>query len=396
MISGGQLYHIVDGEDQTCSLHNRRVHFGQIVLGRTSSPYIGQFRARELDGESPAVAIGQVFKLMAAPWQQLGDALTLRCIDAARYFFCSALNACAPSHTANAIYEEMVSARFEACREQARFKVKELITPYQSPFPITKNPLYRSNLRSCDLRAIDETARIEGPLQNIEEAANLARRPEHNVLNAAAVYYEIAVHTFIDNVMTLTVENCVMTPLKDMFSIQQALQLDDASFAAITAEPNEVVAGRNRAAEDLLVLREVLEVCNRHIFYADTNPVEIVPHVNPVRANTLHRADAPTASSPKLPASSEGLLVVSRQDPAMQTPPRTPENGIRERSTALQTPPPIDETSVAVRHFFSSGSDASITPQIDRGEQPSLPHNGIRTARRRQPQHRGIFANDNI
>lgn len=58
-----------------------------------------------------------------------------------------------------------------------------------------------------------------------------------------------------------------MTPLKDLFSIQQALQLDDASFATITAEPNEVVVSRNRAAEDLLVLREVLEVCNRHIFY---------------------------------------------------------------------------------------------------------------------------------
>lgn len=128
----------------------------------------------------------------------------------------------------------------------------------------------------------------------------------------------------------------------------------------------------------------------------DTSPVEVVPNGDPVQANTLHCANAPVASSPQLPASSEGLLVISRQDASIRTPPKTPESGTRERSTVLGTPTPIDESSVAVRHFFSPGSDTSSTPQIDRGERPSLTNNGIRTARRRQQQHRSIFANNNI
>ncbi|CAK1363890.1 unnamed protein product [Cercospora beticola] len=410
MIDDGQLYHIVDGETRTCSVHDRSVHSGEIVLGRTTSPlcvsyqnmakavlhYIGQFRAQELDGEPPAVAIGQVFRLMATPWQHLGDALAIRCIDAARYFFCSALNACAPSHTANAIYERMVASRFESCRGRVRLKVKELTTPYQSPFPITKNPLYRSNLRSYDLKAIDETARLEGPLRNIEEAANLARRPEHNVLNAAAVYYEIAVHTFIDNIMTLAIENCIMTPLKDMFNVRKALQLDDASFAAITAEPNEVVTSRKSSAEDLQVFTEVLEVCNRHKFFAGTNSLEEDSSADHVQLNNIHRAATPTTSPAKLRASSDGLLAVSRQDAAMRTPPRNPENDARERGTTLGMPLPQDESSAAIRDLFDPDFDASSTPQIDQNEHLGLPHNGTRTAQRRQPQHRGIFTNNNI
>ncbi len=79
---------------------------------------------------------------------------------------------------------------------------------------------------------------------------------------------QIAVHTFIDNIMTLAIENCIMIPLKDMFNVRQALHLDDASFAAITAEPTEVVTSRKSSAEDLQVLTEVLEVCNRHKFFA--------------------------------------------------------------------------------------------------------------------------------
>lgn len=60
--------------------------------------------------------------------------------------------------------------------------------------------------------------------------------------------------TFIDNVATLAIENCLLRPLEHIFTGQAIIGMEDTLIQSIAAEPPNVNFDRNRLNEELSML----------------------------------------------------------------------------------------------------------------------------------------------
>lgn len=74
----------------------------------------------------------------------------------------------------------------------------------------------------------------------------------------------MALYNFIDNVISLAIENCVVEPLRSVFEAEEVSMMDDERLELIGSEPPKVVQERERDLKRLDVLQEVFQVCNRY------------------------------------------------------------------------------------------------------------------------------------
>lgn len=61
--------------------------------------------------------------------------------------------------------------------------------------------------------------------------------------------------TFVENVAILAIENCLLSPLEDLFSSQTVVGMDDDQIQKVAAEPSETQKERTRLNEELDKLR---------------------------------------------------------------------------------------------------------------------------------------------
>ncbi len=72
----------------------------------------------------------------------------------------------------------------------------------------------------------------------------------------------MAVITFINNVATLAIENCLVQPLQRMFTSHVISNMDDKQIQELAAEPSYVSEERERLGKELKRLQAGLRTFN--------------------------------------------------------------------------------------------------------------------------------------
>jgi hypothetical protein len=79
---------------------------------------------------------------------------------------------------------------------------------------------------------------------------------------SSAKCYQTAIVTFVDNVATLGIENCLLYPLQRIFTSQVVNDMGDSQIQDLAAEPSYVTEDRKRLSQELEKLQTGLRTLN--------------------------------------------------------------------------------------------------------------------------------------
>jgi hypothetical protein len=85
------------------------------------------------------------------------------------------------------------------------------------------------------------------------------------LLRYSQAYYNVARETFIDNVATLAIENCLMAGLANIFSSSKILDMEDDELAKLAGESVKILTYRRYMGEKSWLLKQSLKTCRLHM-----------------------------------------------------------------------------------------------------------------------------------
>ncbi|KAL3467097.1 P-loop containing nucleoside triphosphate hydrolase protein [Aspergillus heterothallicus] len=348
-----------------------------------------QNRGIELPGSANQLLVGNLFRDQSKPWEDLGREHLIKAWDSVRYFVFLLLQHLTDEHTSALLAGSVIEAEMEGMKQALLDKLDELTrhTKRGHPLPVGKSFLTQIQkarrdrlVKSLKSKLAETTQDHSVPLSNISvfdlqvAIAELEKSRDEfaaaDIVDQMQAYYDIAILTFVDNVATLGIENCLLGPLQQIFSSQVVNDMDDAQIRELAAEPLYVMEERNRLAQELEKLQVGLRTFN--IFRPIVPP--FTGSSKPKCMSTCHATDincheanhtpidqnipepaAPT-HSPKLPGS--GLF--SHSSIPSTTSPGVPSTRTNTNTNSDTAPKPLFGKSVPNPNRNASSNNSGM------------------------------------
>ncbi|KAL3462370.1 dynamin family protein [Aspergillus heterothallicus] len=227
-------------------------------------------RGIELPGTANQLLVGSLFRDQSGPWEHLAKEHLVKAWEAARYFVYALLRHLTDENTVTLLAGSLLEDQLERMRESLLAKLDELIsyTKHGHPLPVGTNFIaqiqktrterllgsLKSTLTSVDSKANSFTmAAIEqslGQLDKTQDEFAIA-----DVIDQMEAYYQVAIITFVNNVATLGIENCLLRPLQGLLTSQVINNMDETRIQQLASEPAYVSQERDRLTDELKRLR---------------------------------------------------------------------------------------------------------------------------------------------
>ncbi|PLB45800.1 hypothetical protein P170DRAFT_439518 [Aspergillus steynii IBT 23096] len=226
-------------------------------------------RGIELPGSPNQRLVGILFRDQSKPWEEIARNHLMTAWDSVRFFVSLVLQHLADEHTYALIVGTLIEPELEKIRVGLLDKLDELTSYIKRghPLPVGKSFLVRiqqarrdreyQRLRSALGKPVD--SRTELGLHELEQAFSKlrVRVDEHasaEIIDEMEAYYETAIVTFVDNVATLAIENCLLRPLDRLFTSQTINNMEDDEVKHLAAEPSYILEERDRLSGELAKL----------------------------------------------------------------------------------------------------------------------------------------------
>ncbi|OJJ05778.1 hypothetical protein ASPVEDRAFT_137873 [Aspergillus versicolor CBS 583.65] len=221
----------------------------------------------EAAGNAKRIVAGMLFREQAQPWEELARMHLLRAWDAIKHFVFTALKHLTDERISIILARSVVEPALERLKQDVLQKLTELSLPTKRyvALPMSKAETARVEearkarlLQSLETTLAAENLRNPGLfyLASIKEAVLHvdAARDEHaaaEIVDHMQFHYETAVTTFIDNVNSLAVENCLVNPLRGIFTSQVVNSMSESQIQELAADPPKVIEERSRLRTEL-------------------------------------------------------------------------------------------------------------------------------------------------
>ncbi|CAI7649160.1 unnamed protein product [Penicillium crustosum] len=226
-----------------------------------------QNRGIELPGSANQLLVGKLFREQSKPWEEIAREHLTKSWDAVRDFISLLLQHLANDHTYNLLLGNILDPELEKMKDHLLAKLDEL-TAYNKrghPLPLGKSFLTKIQKARSD-RQIDRLEqalklgthsgdqsttieRLREVNSQLESTSNLFAAAD--IVDQMQAYYDTAIITFIDNVATLGIENCLLGPLGSILTSQTVNNMEDKQVQEIAAEPSYIVDERDRLTREL-------------------------------------------------------------------------------------------------------------------------------------------------
>lgn len=223
--------------------------------------------------------VGELFKEQSKKWPSMATDCTEEMCRVVRTFLRKVVEYICPQtgQMAERVLRHIFDDALENLQETLGAKNSELLGPYKGSFLYSK----KSRLQAS-LKAIEQEDSMEG---DIEEKARLATGTEGKViingsntdpatradeatckkmLQYSRAYYNVASDSFVDNIVTLGFEACLLSNLSDIFSPQTVSRMDDEMLQLLAGESPRQMRQREDLQRDLQTLKSSLKTCKRH------------------------------------------------------------------------------------------------------------------------------------
>ncbi|KAF4176167.1 hypothetical protein CNMCM8694_000084 [Aspergillus lentulus] len=226
-------------------------------------------RGIELPGNANQLLVGSLFRDQSKPWESLAKGHLMKAWESARYFALLVLQHITDDHTYSLLVGSIIDAEFEKLKQSLLDKLDELTayTKRGHPLPVGKSFLSQiqkarskrqleslgANLR---VSRLDEKGEKYFSMKDLEQATSSTEASRNEfaaveIIDQMEAYYETAIVTFVDNVATLGIENCLLDPLQRIFTSQVVNNMDDDQIRELAMEPPYIHEERQRLGREL-------------------------------------------------------------------------------------------------------------------------------------------------
>jgi hypothetical protein len=238
------------------------------------------FRGQELPGSIDPKLIGHLFRYQSFHWKHVALTFFASVHEIVHSFMQSTIGHITDEHRARVIYDQHIAAMLKKRQKNLALKLDELVKAFIHKPPTTHNILYTQNCH-----------RIR-EMHYSQEIKDGQFRESHNFAVSLEAFYELSRANFVDNVIILGVEMCLLDDLQDVFSQAVVENLQDHEIEDLTKELPEIARQRQTATEALIPLEEGRKACR--VFKHDVRyKPTIVPESTEPKTPDRQRARQP-------------------------------------------------------------------------------------------------------
>ncbi|KXX73917.1 Interferon-induced GTP-binding protein Mx3 [Madurella mycetomatis] len=338
---------------------------------------------REFPGEANSELALQLFKKQAKPWKDIAWTHLRQVLKVSQEFVEEAFTHIigADETTLRAVLSDCVDPFFVEREELLREKLLELLLPYEKGYGLPLEDEFsikmeEKTLRRLAGRLVDRlgeahpelfrpNARLSRQmLQRAVRDLGQAERDEFatsRVIDMAVSHYEasrkafpkfpfcMSLRTFIDNVINLAVESCLVCDIPDILTPRKVDRMSANQLTELAAESDEVQSQRLALQNEVRTLREGLRMCQRH------RPREPTAPAVPSRPSTPAGNPTPLSGSD----SRQHRAVTTSSQPRLSPSPAPPTSTPSLYQSAVTTSAP-PQTSSTGSIFSRSGGTTSV------------------------------------
>ena len=310
------------------------------ALKMVQSKVLAYGRGQELSNNYSHTLCRSLFNIQSHYWKDLAQNYVNEAYWEAERFLRRALHYVAPA-TSSIIWQELISPQLKEKKEALDSKVEELYRPFKDFWPCHSNGRYELFSASYEQRWLALGSHLYKPIRSHDQVAC------KKLLLDMLAYYDTALPTFVDNVISLGVETCLLAGLPDLITRNEILVMNEASLAKLAAEPSEAVMQREAEEEKKRTLESALDKLDDQPFliddYLDTREeIELEPE-------SPSTEDASTLEAPELVLSQpEGRVSTgSSEGPDDVRPPSNSFQVSTAQSFGITTPRKFDFNAYA-------------------------------------------------
>ncbi|KAJ9150253.1 p-loop containing nucleoside triphosphate hydrolase protein [Pleurostoma richardsiae] len=262
------------------------------VLKEMIEVFAAKNQGLEFPGRAnPRVAI-DVFRLQAEPWHRIATCHIELVISTTKQFVQDLLEhvVASDTDTLQKIMKDCVEPFFRRKEDVLTDKLHELLPqpdetgfslPLEWEFEVLSKQRTDTRLNTQVHKLGEERLRSLNDAQRVailgsrdytrawadEQRAQFSTPSKfgiENVIDDTIVYYELSLRTFIENVITLAVENKLMRDVPKIFESIQVAAMDEAKLRSLAAETPSILKERERLAKEIASLKDGLELCNTY------------------------------------------------------------------------------------------------------------------------------------
>jgi GTP-binding protein EngB required for normal cell division len=256
-------------------------------------------RGTEFPGSINDALVAKEFKEQSSAWETIAERHLTVVTDISQSFVERLLThiAGSDSQSHNSIMAEIVEPFFDNKRASLKAKLRELLHHYKYGFPQPMEAEFRIRMeRKTQKRHLSLAQSLRKKLEgndSVEDEslaammndARAGAQPSHSnsrdVLEKMMVYYNVSISVpvtlsvllipcqmsrkiFIDNIIILAIENCLICQLPSILEPNKVNMMTDDKIRELVAESDDVADERKRLQKSLHSLNEGIKACRRH------------------------------------------------------------------------------------------------------------------------------------
>ncbi|KIX99396.1 uncharacterized protein Z520_04972 [Fonsecaea multimorphosa CBS 102226] len=216
--------------------------------------------------------VGELFKEQSQKWLKLTAEYTDAICHAVEVFLRKVIDSICPTtaRVAELILREVFQDAIHDHQDKLNNKVLELFTPHTSAFLYSTKSRLEETLRAVQRDDYVWTVENEAASGGSASSggglgtASSDRDPRLTALQLSRAYYNVALETFVQNVVVLGVESCLLSKLEEMFSPETVAQMNEDKLQLLGGETPEMITERTDLTARLQTLETALKNCRRH------------------------------------------------------------------------------------------------------------------------------------
>ena len=320
----------------------------QMIYDEILKFYVGQ----EFPSTFNPLLVRDLFQRQSRKWEGIALDYADKVFSEARSFVMELFQQHMEGATYENLSEELVEPALSLRRAVLHDKVTELLTPYTRSHPFSKNARFVRELQETQPKILQEYLSWENNDQND------ARFNCTKLASWEEAYYKVALDTFVDNMATLAIENCVLADLHELFSPTMVSEMDDETLKRLASESVETLRNRASATKELETFEDALRVCQGR----DTGSLSLA---------SSHVMDSYTTTSDQSPSSTPRYFgagetaraangIISPTPAIRLLPDDVFDEGSRLTATHLDQRPRKNSAHTQGEHQVRPGSSASM------------------------------------
>ncbi|GAB1315413.1 hypothetical protein MFIFM68171_05623 [Madurella fahalii] len=245
-------------------------------------------QGKEFPGEANGELALQLFREQAAPWQDIASMHLKQALKVTKQFVEQAFIHVIGGDvtTLEAVLSGCVDPFFEEKEEVLQAKLREVLVPYTNGYGLPLENEFRERMDKRTLRRLagqlSERLEQQHPeLFKVNLSQHLTRHRieqaiidseesksdefgTRKVIDMMMTYYDLSLRTFLDNVINLAVESCLVCDIPTILTPRKVNAMSADRMKELASESEEVQRQRLDLQNEVRILTEGLRKCQRH------------------------------------------------------------------------------------------------------------------------------------